>query len=79
MDPMFIQRGKIKNLSALFCKNFYASMVLWLSYGFFHLCYTEILFMLCFQDGPLRVEASTTGAMSTISKIIRMVSLQSYP
>lgn len=28
-----------------------------------------------FQDGPLRIEASTTGALSTISKIIRMVSI----
>ena len=27
-----------------------------------------------FQDGPLRIEATSTGSNSTISKIVRMVS-----
>ena len=30
------------------------------------------------KDGPLRIEALTTGAMSTISKIIRLVSMISW-
>lgn len=33
----------------------------------------NIIVYFFFQDGPLRIEASTTGSMSTISKIIRMV------
>lgn len=30
-----------------------------------------------FQDGPLRIEASSTGSNTTISKIVRMVSISS--
>lgn len=30
-----------------------------------------------FQDGPLRIEASSTGSNTVISKIVRMVSISS--
>lgn len=30
-----------------------------------------------FQDGPLRIEASSTGSNTMISKIVRMVSMPS--
>lgn len=39
----------------------------------FQLSWKFNIILYFFQDGPLRIETSTTGSMSTISKIIRMV------
>lgn len=39
-------------------------------------CWTNAFIPPFFQDGPLRIEATSTGSNSTISKIVNMVSLR---